>query len=165
MTMYQIRYEGLCMQGCVRKNNEDNLLCAGRILPLLHQDETECLSGTLSASDGTWFAVFDGMGGAAAGEAASYLAAREMARLEQQKEDCPSSAGDLMDAAELCRSMNCRVLEYAESAHARGMGTTVTALFFPLPAHPALTWGTADAMFSVTASCISSLRITLCSLR
>ena len=123
--MYRIRYEGICIQGDVRINNEDNLLWAGRCLPLVHGDMREGLSGIASPEGGAWFAVFDGMGGEVFGEAASYIAAREMVQQEKL-----GAAGCPLDETALCRMMNRKILDYAKANHAGGMGTTVAALRF-----------------------------------
>ena len=71
------------------------------------------------------FAVFDGMGGAAAGEAASYLAAAEFGRWAGR-----SSGLRRGEENAICRAMNQAVLTYAKAHRAPGMGSTVVSLCF-----------------------------------
>lgn len=71
------------------------------------------------------FAVFDGMGGAAAGEAASYLAAAEFGRWAGR-----SSGLRRGEENAICRAMNQAVLTYAKAHRATGMGATVVSLCF-----------------------------------
>lgn len=116
---YRIEYTGFCIQGLVRKNNEDNLWCRDHCLPVIHTDEERNLSGRFSPGQGGSFAVFDGMGGEECGEAAAYIAARTFGK--------NSGSGD---RTELCREMNRKVLDYADSHRIRSMGSTVTGLRF-----------------------------------
>ena len=74
-----IRYAGLCLQGLVRVNNEDNLWYPNGCLPMIHGD-LPAFHGSVAPGPGAAFAVFDGMGGEAMGETASYLAASEFGR-------------------------------------------------------------------------------------
>ena len=91
--------------GKKRKNNEDNFFFQGQILPM----ENEGLSGKAfywkgNSKKGVSLAVFDGMGGEADGEIASYLAAptfsqiqnnelltKEMPKEKALKEDMPEA--------------------------------------------------------------------------
>ena len=66
----KINYAGVCFQGLVRKNNEDNIYINGSFLEKDHKD-SPIFSGEISEGR---FAVFDGMGGECDGEAASYIA-------------------------------------------------------------------------------------------
>lgn len=118
--LYKIEYAGFCIQGLIRKNNEDNLWCNDHCLPIIHTDEERDLNGSVYAGRDAGFAVFDGMGGEERGEAASYVAALEFGKR--------IGTGD--SEQELCRAMNRKVLNYADTHRIRNMGTTVVGLKF-----------------------------------
>ena len=61
--------------GHKRLHNEDNFLFFGQVMPEEHQSLDHALSADSSIDELTVVAVFDGMGGELAGEAASYAAA------------------------------------------------------------------------------------------
>ncbi len=115
---YSVEYAGLCIQGLVRRNNEDNIWCADRCLPILHTDEEQKLSGSFLTGKEVRFAVFDGLGGEKRGEYASFLAARAFGREEK---DTPES---------LTGSMNHDILEYARKNRIYRIGTTAVGLSF-----------------------------------
>lgn len=117
-----IKYAGLCLQGLVRINNEDNLWYPGGSLPMLHGD-LPCFSGSIVSGPAAAFAIFDGMGGEDMGEAASYLAADEFGRWA-----CRASGLVQGEEGAVCRAMNRAVLSYAEKK--RTLGTTVVSLCF-----------------------------------
>lgn len=72
---YIIDYGCGCTMGRVRRNNEDNFYCAGEIRTNPDSTDEVFLSGCVTSKDNETFAAFDGMGGEACGEIASYLAA------------------------------------------------------------------------------------------
>lgn len=116
---YRIEYTGFCIKGPRRRNNEDNLLCAGTCLPAGHEDFTLAVN-QITVGDDRWLAVFDGMGGEAKGEYASFLSARAMAK---------ASAGT-KDPERITREMNQAVCDYAASQQSPRMGSTVAAVCF-----------------------------------
>ena len=116
---YCIDLAGFTIQGPFRQKNEDNLFLAGTFLPAAHGD-SDILTARCTASEGVWAAVFDGVGGEAQGEVASFLAAGVL--------DEPDSLS--ADLNKVCLAMNRTVCEYAEQHQIRGMGTTVAALHF-----------------------------------
>jgi serine/threonine protein phosphatase PrpC len=122
---YEINYAGFCIQGLVRKNNEDNIWCRDHCLEMIHIDEEKNLNGSISSDSGAAFAVFDGMGGEECGEMASYIAAKEFGTFSKQK-DCDSPNCE----KELCRQMNKKILDYADNNRIRNMGSTVVGIRF-----------------------------------
>ncbi len=113
-----------CDRGLVRANNEDMILAAGRFLRDAVFDEI------LDTRDvrAPFFAVADGLGGAAAGEEASeaalriFLAAVESLRPESGAEELKAFFSALTDAAHAALTRAGR-----EDPRRRGMGTTLTA--------------------------------------
>ena len=124
-----ISYAYCSVPGLVRKNNEDNYLAGGENLKRINNGTKEVRYGCAYPGAGMFpvFAVFDGMGGEAAGETAAFLASEEMKAL------CSGPGGadkaGSMPAEELhrelCSRMNRRVLTYARKKRIRTMGTTV----------------------------------------
>ena len=117
-----IRYAGLCLQGLVRVNNEDNLWYLNGCLPMIHGD-LPAFHGSVAPGPGAAFAVFDGMGGEAMGETASYLAASEFGRWAERS--CGLVQGE---ETAVCSAMNREILSSASKK--RMMGTTVVSLCF-----------------------------------
>ena len=72
---FEIEYAALCTLGRVRRNNEDNFYCGGRIREDINSTDDAAVSGTVYSDTNELFAVFDGMGGEACGEVASFVAA------------------------------------------------------------------------------------------
>lgn len=75
MRKNKIEYAVISAVGKVRRNNEDNYCCCGHIREDVNSTADSSFSGIADAKDNELFAVFDGMGGEACGEVASYIAA------------------------------------------------------------------------------------------
>ncbi|MBQ4425516.1 MAG: serine/threonine-protein phosphatase [Lachnospiraceae bacterium] len=120
-----IHYAGLCLQGLVRKNNEDNYRIPEGCLPMIHGDK-EPFSGSVRPGPWAAFGVFDGMGGEMCGEAASYTAAAAFDGWSVRR----SGSFHAEEAEGLCRALNREVLSYAARHRAPGMGSTAAALCF-----------------------------------
>ena len=116
---YRIDYTGFCIKGPQRQKNEDNLLYAGVYLPADHED-LELAVNRIPAGDDSWLAVFDGMGGEAKGERASFLSAEAMAGI----------SAETSDPERITREMNRAVCDYAQAHHILSMGSTVAAVCF-----------------------------------
>lgn len=122
---FTIEYTGLCLQGLVRKNNEDNLSCEGRFLPIIHTDVSAGLSGTFSSKTEKSFAVFDGLGGEECGEIASHLAARTFGS------EAETVNGAFPEKVKmLSEKMNRAILDHKRKNRIRSLGSTVASLFF-----------------------------------
>ena len=117
--MFKIHYSGLCVQGLLRKRNEDNLWCVDHCLPIVHTDEERNLSGIVYQGDNARFAVFDGIGGEAKGEVASYYSAKAYGNAEHD-----------LEADTVADAMNQKVLDYTWKNGIRQMGSTAVALIF-----------------------------------
>ena len=77
MRKNKVEYAVVCATGKVRRNNEDNFCCCGHIRENVNSVEDVVFSGVADANANELFAVFDGMGGEACGEVASYVAANQ----------------------------------------------------------------------------------------
>ena len=122
----KIGYAGCCLTGLVRVNNEDNYSCAGEYLPLEHSDRLP-FEGTAVPGRSSAFAVFDGMGGEACGEAASYIAAKSFSRAFRHS---AMRAFPPVQEPAICRHINRQIVEYAKENRAPGCGTTAVTLCF-----------------------------------
>lgn len=109
--------------GRIRRNNEDNLIVDGEILPLDHYD-TDVISGDFSSEHPRIVGVFDGMGGYHDGEKASYIAAAVAKRCSDQWVRRSQHAQPLY---RMCMEMNDAVCEEAAGT---SMGTTCVILCF-----------------------------------
>lgn len=108
--------------GRIRRNNEDNLILGGEILPVEHRDSA-LLSRSFASGSGKLVGVFDGMGGYSDGEKASYIAAMTaMMATEQDADNTPPESF----LHSLCMKMNNEVCKEADGS---GMGTTCALLF------------------------------------
>lgn len=124
----QLRAACGCNMGKIRKNNEDNLYFDHKILPednpgLEHSWYMECDLDEKSPV----FGVFDGMGGEADGQIASFLAAKI---LQNQYEQLIFSSENLQrNFEDLIEKMNEVVFQEAENLFNR-MGCTAAMLLF-----------------------------------
>lgn len=108
--------------GKVRSKNEDNLCMNDQILP--ENKENECILTHRSRTTG-FFGVFDGMGGYAAGERASFV----MAQLAQQI--CGEKVYEpVQRLLKLCDDANLAVCQQMRDYDGSRMGTTASMLYF-----------------------------------
>ncbi len=107
-----------CFTGNYRQNNEDNMYCDGIIMNEIHGDLDTILQGNIPAHNNPSFAVFDGMGGEAYGETASYIAALEY------KNICDLS----LPPVNISKQLNNAVCAYAETHKISFMGSTSATL-------------------------------------
>jgi protein phosphatase len=115
-----------CEIGSIRSNNEDNFYLAGRFLP----EENTGLQTVLTVSENSHkvcFGVFDGMGGAADGQCASFLAASTLSSVFQSGTRDGAITEELFVRAFL--QMNEAVWKEADQRR-NNMGTTAVILGF-----------------------------------
>lgn len=113
-----IEYACLCTVGRLRRNNEDNFYCDGHIREDVDSVEDIGFCGEVSCDTNELFAVFDGMGGEACGEVASYIAAAQSAAFAENRD---SYEVYLYELAEL---LNEKIREETEERSLVIMGTT-----------------------------------------
>jgi len=121
-----VQFAGRTAVGQIREHNEDNFVCAdltdGRLFP-----RSEPCDATVRER-GLFFAVCDGMGGAAAGEVASQMAVDIL--FDSLRGDDPPADRDVI-ARRLVNAVEKAGRKIFDTAQAdttrRGMGTTVTA--------------------------------------
>jgi protein phosphatase len=121
---YKIKYHAISVAGNVRKNNQDNLYCNGKLRSL--EDNTEVYScyGELDSRDNPFLAVFDGMGGEEKGEMASFIAATAASQMEFDSKDVH---GQML---KFTKEINHRVRSYADENEIEVMGTTFAGIVF-----------------------------------
>ena len=120
---YKIQYSCVCHKGNRRPYNQDNFICNEVYLTPETREEPIAFSGSVLSTTPTLFGVFDGMGGEAYGETASYFAASEAERSEIGK-------NEVNDIHAMCFNINNKICEYAEENSLGTMGTTAAMLYF-----------------------------------
>lgn len=125
MQMQGLRYEMVCSSktGLVRGNNEDNFCFFGKVMPMNHQSLEGLYSSTGSCADGALVGVFDGMGGHARGELASFTAAEALAAIAREERE---GSWDGERLAQALRDLNAAVLDAGVRAQAKNTGSTAT---------------------------------------
>lgn len=121
---YAIEMACISHKGKVRDKNEDNFYFQNNILDMEHGSMSGMLTDTVTAEKVKAVAVFDGMGGENAGEAASYTAA------EKFREICRIPRVEKSILLHITETLNRQVCWKAEQGRLGHIGTTATILFF-----------------------------------
>lgn len=114
-------------RGRVRGKNEDNFYFGGSCMLEANTGLREPAYICQELGEGTWLAVFDGMGGERFGETAAFAAADEMRRQCEQPPRAFASEKD--DIAHVCMALNDAVVNTAKQQAIMHMGTTLAALY------------------------------------
>lgn len=124
--MYQFQYVIITHPGKKRANNEDNFYIDGKWKSDIEK-KTMKVSGNVKSGK-LLAAVFDGMGGSAKGERASYLAAEQIAAYDEmiQEGKAPRLRDDEMYYVSKANHSICREMKNS----GEGMGTTFASLEF-----------------------------------
>ena len=117
-----IEYACVCAVGRVRRNNEDNFYCDGHLREDVNSNDEVTLSGTVCSDTNELFAVFDGMGGEACGEIASFVAASHAELFVRDRDQYEEYL------YELAEYLNEKVLEETAARSLVLMGTTAAML-------------------------------------
>ncbi len=121
---YLIQAACISHPGKIRSGNEDNF-CFNNIFLAPNQRGTDTILTCLAnAVEGSFFAVFDGMGGEKYGEVASFLAAEKSSHWVCDPDDPEGSLGSL------ALKLNKSVLNGAAERLTRHMGTTMVSFYF-----------------------------------
>ena len=109
----------MCHIGHIRKNNEDNYYCNGKVRQDLNEPvTTACARGSARK---TLFAVADGMGGGANGEiASSYTVSSLQPAVLSQVQACAQAS---------IRAANDKICSHIRNAACGSMGSTLAALY------------------------------------
>lgn len=110
-----------CHQGKIRLNNEDNFFFDGVILNQDNSGLEKVLSLEKCLCEPIYFGVYDGMGGEAFGEEASYLAAETLLSYAM-------ASGTSIDLFEVIQDANQKVCYAARNHNMRVMGSTAVLL-------------------------------------
>lgn len=121
---YTIQMACISHKGKVRDKNEDNFYFQNNILDMNHGSMSEALTDTVTAKEVRTAAVFDGMGGENAGEAASYAAA------EKFREICRIPRVEKSALLRIIETLNRQVCKRAKMEKLGQIGTTATMMFF-----------------------------------
>ena len=122
MRKNKVEYAVVCSTGKIRRNNEDNFYCAGHLREDVNSTADVAFSGKVDADANELFAVFDGMGGEACGEVASFVAASESLAFTREKDAYREYLKPL--AAQI----NQRICQETEARSLVLMGTTAAML-------------------------------------
>lgn len=118
-----------CHQGKRRKNNEDNFYFDGTFMDSDNHGLSEILEKKCAADSGSFFCVFDGMGGGDYGEVASYTAAKSSKTFLEAK--IHMNPYDITPSLEkMCSTVNEEVFETAQKLGSEQMGSTLAGLYF-----------------------------------
>ena len=122
-----LQYEMVCSSktGLVRDRNEDNFCFFGKVMPQEHQSLDGLCSSQGACAGNPLVGVFDGMGGHALGELASFAAAEALSGIASGEHVESWTDADLVQAL---LDLNDAVVAAGEGANATGSGTTGTLL-------------------------------------
>ena len=124
---FSIRAACVCDIGKIRKNNEDNFLFNKTILNIDHHSMGSPLTYKSWWHCSSFFAVFDGMGGEACGEAASYVAAKCTKIMWARSHRKIPDPIDFLN--HLFQEVNLAVFRKSEEMHVSRMGSTMAMLW------------------------------------
>lgn len=113
-----------CNIGRIRNNNEDNFCFNGVILQAENRGLRDVLFASGSLDKPFCIGIFDGMGGEAFGEEASYIAAKV---LKEKSANCTGTAEKVL--LEACYEANTLICAEARKRAASVIGSTTTALW------------------------------------
>ena len=119
---YYLEYVYVCHRGRVRRTNQDNFVRGRLFLPEKHDNIPITSVKSESLNEPFLLAIFDGMGGAAKGETASWIAAETFHNWNLQR-----SEASLIDG---CLESNRRIVQFAQQQRLRSCGTTAAMLLF-----------------------------------
>ena len=122
--IYTIKYACSCTVGKVRKNNEDNFFCDGVIRINPDSNDDVSFKGEVKSTDNALLSVFDGMGGEACGEVASFIAANNCIGFYEDRQQYGEYLYELMYL------LNERILEETKARSLVLMGSTAAMIQF-----------------------------------
>lgn len=117
-----------CNVGKLRKNNEDNLFFNGRCLKQNNNGIKRPFSLKQPTYKDSVFAVFDGMGGEACGEVASFISASVADKYLRQSQKYLLSARELLN--DMAEEINREIFKYSVENATGRMGSTMAAMLF-----------------------------------
>ncbi|MBQ3417760.1 MAG: serine/threonine-protein phosphatase [Ruminococcus sp.] len=124
MRSYHIEYGCVSSVGKIRKNNEDNFYADAHIREEIDSVDDAVVSGEVRSDSNECFAVFDGMGGEALGEVASFVAASHTADFLKDKDQFEEYIYELSEI------LNQKVAEETQARSLVLMGTTAAMVQF-----------------------------------
>lgn len=126
--MFDIEAACGCFIGNNRENNEDNFYFNKKHLPEMNKGLKNPLKCTLNTNEPVFFAVFDGMGGEAYGEKASFIASEVFSDEFKKNEELAISGKEFISVA--CQEANKKINCILKEEYVSTMGTTAAVLYF-----------------------------------
>lgn len=125
--MFDIEAACGCFIGNNRENNEDNFYFSKKHLPEKNKGLKNPLKCRINTNEPVLFAVFDGMGGEAYGEKASFLVSEVFSDEFKKNEELAISGKEFISVA--CQEANKKINCILKENNVSSMGTTVAALY------------------------------------
>ena len=126
--IYEIKAACGCFIGTARDNNEDNFLFGGKHLDKENVGVKTPVEFEGKSNENIVFSVFDGLGGHACGEEASFCAAKAFLREEEELRTVVMSGKEFY--AKAVYKANEEICLSAKQSGMKGMGSTVASVSF-----------------------------------
>ncbi len=120
---YKIPYSCISHKGKIREKNQDNFFCNGQYIDSSNTNIEYPINGYVNSRSPSFFGVFDGLGGEACGEIASFIAAKKASELNLR--DFSESL-----LSNFCKEANSEICLYAKRNAIKAMGTTAAIMLF-----------------------------------
>lgn len=126
--MFNIEAACGCFIGNNRENNEDNFCFNKKHLPQINKGLKNPLKCKTDTNDAVFFAVFDGMGGEAKGEEASFIASEIFSEEFKKNEELAITGKEFISVS--CQKATEKINFILNEENLSSMGTTMAVLHF-----------------------------------
>ncbi len=125
--MFNIEAACGCFIGNNRENNEDNFYFNKKRLPQINKGLKNPLKCRVNTNEAVFFAVFDGMGGEAKGEEASFIASEVFSDEFKRNEELAISGKEFIAVS--CQKATEKINSILKEENVSSMGATVAVLY------------------------------------